>query len=165
MKQELIEISKKGQIDPETARRLATCMDSEFKPSPIRYFCARKVIIVAGASELLSIRISGFGESFKGRQLTCSNIDNPENLEVGMAESKMVLQSTKDPDILYVKGGETSITGPKYSDITNDLDTQAEVLKILPRRDPDIVQIDNRTYRQTGTVYISSPFYVVILYR
>ena len=167
MKQELelIEISKKGQIDPETARRLATCMDSEFKPSPIRYFCARKVIIVAGASELLSIRISGFGESFKGRQLTCSNIDNPENLEVCIVESEMVFKSAEDPDFLYVKGGETSITGPKYSNVTKDLDTLAEVLKILPKKDPDIVQIDNRIYRQTGTVYISSPFYVVILER
>jgi hypothetical protein len=165
MKQELIEIAKQGQIDPETAGRLAECMDSEFNSSPIRYFGARKVIIIAGAGELLSIRISGFGESFKGRQLKCSNVDNPENLEVSMAEGGMVLQSAKDPDVLYVKGGETSITGPKYSNVTKDLDTLAEVLKILPRKDPDIVQIDDRTYRQTGTVYISSPFYVVILDR
>ena len=64
-----------------------------------------------------------------------------------------------------MKGGETSITGPKYSDVAKDLDTRAEVLKILPRKDPDIVQIDNRIYRQTGTVYISGPFYVVILER
>jgi hypothetical protein len=165
MKQELIEIAKQGQIDPETARRLAACMDAEFKHSPIRYFVSRKVIIVAGASELLSIRISGFGESFKGRQLTCSNVDNPEDLEVSLAESDMVFRSCKDPDVLYVKGGEISITGPKYSDVAKDLDTPAEVLKILPRTDPDIVQIDNRIYRQTGTVYISSPFYVVILER
>jgi hypothetical protein len=165
MKQELIEIAKQGQIDPETARRLAACMDFEFKSSPIRYFDARKVMIVAGDSELLSIRISGFGESFKGRQLTCSNIDNPENLKVRMAESDMVFKSAKDPDVLYVKGGETSITGPKCSDVAKDLDTPAEILKILPRTDPDIVQIDNRIYRQTGTVYISSPLYVVILER
>ena len=165
MNQELIEIAKQGQIDPETARRLAACMDSEFKHSPIRYFVSRKVIMVAGASELLSIRISGFGESFKGRQLTCSNVDNPENLEVSLAESDMVFQSCQDPDVLYVKGGETSITGPKYSDVTKDLDTPAEALKVLPRTDPDIVQIDDRIYRQTGTVYISSPFYVVILER
>jgi hypothetical protein len=165
MTQELIEIANYGLTDPETARRLAACMDSEFESTSIRYFGARKVIIVSGASELLSIRISGFGESFRGRQLTCSNIDNPENLEVNMAESEMVLQSAKDPDVLYVKGGETSITGSKYSDVTKDLDTQAEVLKILPRKDPDIVQIDNRIYRQTGTVYISGLFYVVILER
>lgn len=165
MMQELIEIAKYGQTDPETARRLAACMDSEFESSPIRYFGARKAIFIAGASELLSIRISGFGESFKGRQLTCSNIDNPENLEVSMAECEMVLQSARDPDVLYIKGGETSITGPKYSDVSKDLDTQAEVLKTLPRKDPDIVQIDNRIYRQTGTVYVSCPFYFVILER
>jgi len=165
MQQDLMEIVKQGQINQETVRRLATCMDFEFKSSPIRYFGARMVIIVTGTSKLLSIRISGFGESFKGRQLTCSNIDNPENLEVSMAESEMVLQSAKDPDVLYVKGGETSITGPKYSDVTKDLDTSAEVLKILPRKDPDIVQIDNRIYRQMGTVYTSGPFYVVILER
>ena len=140
-------------------------MDSEFKSSPIRYFSAKKVIVVAGTSELLSIRISGFGESFKGRQLTCSNIDNPENLEVSMAESGIIFQSAKDPEVLYVKGGETSITGPKYSDVAKDLDTSAEVLKVLPRKDPDIVQIDDKIYRQTGTVYISGPFYIVILER
>lgn len=165
MRQELIEIASQGQIEPETARRLAACMDFEFKSSPVRYFGARKAIIVAGTGELLSIRISGFGQSFKGRQVTCSNTDNTENLEVCMAESDMVLQSARDPDLLYVKGGETSITGPKYSDVTKDLDTRAEVLKILPRKDPDIVQIDNLIYRQTGTVYISGPSYLVILER
>jgi len=164
MRQELIEIASQGQIDPETARRLAACMDYEFKSSPVRYFSARKAIIVAAGAPL-SIRISGFGKSFKGRQLICSNTDNPENLEVGMEDSEMVLQSARDPDLLYVNGGETSITGPKFSDVTRDLDTQSEVLKILPRRDPDIVQIDNLVYRQTGTVYISGPFYAVILER
>ena len=134
MKQELREIARQGQIDQETAGRLETCMDFEFKSSPIRYFGARKVIIVAGASELLSIRISGFSEPFQGRQLTCSNVDNPENLEVSMAESEMVFQSAKDPDILYVKGGETSITGPKCSYVTKDLDTRAEALKILAKK-------------------------------
>ena len=165
MQQELMEIVKQGQIDQETARRLAACADSEFKSSPIRYFSAKKVIVVAGTSELLSIRISGFGESFKGRQLTCSNIDNPENLEVSMAESGIIFQSAKDPEVLYVKGGETSITGPKYSDVAKDLDTSAEVLKSLPIKDPDIVQIDDKEFRQTGTVYISGPFYAVILER
>jgi hypothetical protein len=165
MQQELMEIVKQGQIDQETARRLAACMDSEFRSSPILYFGARKVIIVAGTNEFLSIRISGFGESFNGRQLTCSNIDNPENLEVNMAECEMVLQSAKDPKVFYVKGGETSITGPKYSDVTKDLDTSADVMKMIPRRDPDIVQLDNRVYRQTGTVLISGPSYVVFLER
>jgi hypothetical protein len=165
MIQEINEIAKQGQIDPKTARRLEECLDGDFRSSPVRYFGARKVIIVAGASELLSIRISGFGESFMGRQLICSNIDNPENLEVSMAECQMVLQSAIDPDVLYVKGGETSITGLKHSDIAKDLDAQSEVLEVISRRDPDIVQIDNRIYRQTGTVYISGPFYVAILER
>ena len=165
MQQELMEIVKQGQIDQETARRLAICMDSEFKSSPIRYFSAKKVIVVAGTSELLSIRISGFGESFKGRQFTCFNVDNPENLEVGMEDIEVVFQSAKDPEVLYVRGGEISITGLKRSDVAKDLDAPAEVLEILPRKDPDIVQIDNKVYRQTGTVYISGPFYVVILER
>jgi hypothetical protein len=165
MKQELIEIAKQGQIDQITAKRLAACSDFEFKSSPVRYFDARKVIIVSGASELLSIRISGFGKSFKGRQLICSNIDNPEKLEVNMAESEMVLQSIKDPNVFCVKSGETSVTGPKYSEVTKDLDASAEVLKIIPRKDPDIVQIDSHIYRQTGTVFIGGPFYFVVLER
>ena len=121
MQQELMEIVKQGQIDQETVRQLAACMDSEFKSSPIRYFSARKVIVVAGTGELLSIRISGFGEYFKGRQLTCSNIDNPKNLEVGKTDIEVVFQSAKDPDVLYVKGGEISITGLKCSDVAKDL--------------------------------------------
>lgn len=165
MQRKLMEIVRQGQMDQEIARRLEACMDSGFKSSPIRYFSARKVMVVAGTSELLSIKISGFGESFKGRQLTCSNIDNPEDLEVSMTESETIFQSAKDPDVLYVEGGETSITGPKYSDVTKDLDTSAEVLKILPRKDPDMVQIDDKVYRQTGTVYITSPFYAIVLER
>jgi len=165
MQQEMMEIVKRMQIDQETSRRLVACMDSEFKSSPIRYFDARKAIIVAGAGAPLSIRISGFGESFEGSQLTCSNTDNPENLEVSMKDCETVLQSAKDPDILCVKGGITTITGPKYSDVAKDLDAPAEALKILPRKDPDVVQIDRQIYRQTGTVYISGSFYVVILDR
>lgn len=163
MQQEFLEIVRQGQIDQETARRLAASLDSEFKSSPIRYFSARKVIVIAGTGELLSIRISGFGKSFKGRQLTCSNIANPENLEVSMEESGMVLQSAKDPEVLYIRGGNISISGPKCSDVAKDLDTPAELLKVLPRKDPDIVQIDDKVYRQTGTVYISGPFYALIL--
>lgn len=140
MQQELIEIVKQGQIDQEATRRLAACMNSEFKSSPIRYFSARKVVVIAGTNELLSIRISGFGESFKGRQLTCININNPENLELSMAEGGMVSQSSKDPGVLYVKDGKASITGPKYPDVAKDLDAPAEVLKTLPRKDPDIVK-------------------------
>jgi len=164
MLQELMEIAKHVQIDQETSTRLEACMDSEFKSSPIRCFISRKAIVVAAAGEPLSIRISGFGESFKGSQLACSNIDNPENLEVNMQESEMVLQSTIDPGILYIKG-ITSISGPKYSDVAKDLDTPAEALNILPRIDPDIVQIDQKIFRQTGTVHIRGPFYVVILER
>jgi hypothetical protein len=160
-----MEMANQGQIDQETARRLETYINSDFKPSPILYFSARKATIVTDASELLSIRIAGFGESFKGRQLICSNVDNPENLEVSLIGSEMVLQSAKDPDILYVKCGEASITGPKYSYVARDLDAPAEALRVLPRKDPDIVQIDKRIYRQTGTVHISGPFFVIILER
>jgi hypothetical protein len=58
MKQELIEIAEQEHIDQITAGRLAACKDFEFKSSPIRYFDAPKVIIIAGPGELLSIRIS-----------------------------------------------------------------------------------------------------------
>jgi hypothetical protein len=165
MQHQLMEMANMGQIDQETTRRLETSVNSEFKPSPIRYFSARKATIVTDSSELLSIRIMGFGESFKGGELICSNVDNPENLEVSLVGSEMVLQSSKDPDILYVKCGEASITGKKYSHVARDLDAPAESLKALPRRDPDIVQIDKRIYRQTGTVHISGPFFVIILER
>jgi hypothetical protein len=165
MLQELMEIAEHVKIDQEASTRLEACIDSEFKSSHIRCFIARRAIIVAAAGAPLSIRISGFSESFKGCQLTCSNIANPENLEVSLHESEMVLQSAKDPDILYVKGGITTISGPKYSDVAKDLDTPAGALNILPKRDPDIVQIDQKIFRQTGTVHISGPFYVVILER
>lgn len=165
MKQELMQIVKQGQIDQETARRLAACLDFEFGSTSIRCFSARKVIVVAGTDEFLSIRILGFNEYFKGRQLICSNMDNPENLEVNLAECEIVFQSAKDPDILYINGGQTIITGLKYSDVAKDLDTSAEIMKLLPRKDPDIVQIDNRVFRQTGTVHISGQFYVVSLER
>jgi hypothetical protein len=77
----------------------------------------------------------------------------------------MVFQSNKDPKVFYIKGGETEITGPKYSEVTKDLEPLAEVMKILPRKDPDIVKIDNRVYHQTGTVHIRGPHYFVCLER
>lgn len=165
MKQELAEIVRQGQIDREIARRLAACLDFEFRSSPIRYFSARKVIVVSGINELLSIRISGFAETSRGRQVTCCNIANPEDLEVNMAECEMVFQSAKDPEVFYLNGGQTLISGPKYSDVTKDLDTSAVVMRTLPRKDPDMVLVDNRVYRQTGTVHISGKFYVVFLER
>ena len=86
MLQELMEIAKHVQIDEVASTRLEACMDSEFESSPIRCFITRKAIIVAATGAPLSIRISGFGESFEGSQLTCSNTDNPENLEVSMKD-------------------------------------------------------------------------------
>lgn len=165
MQQKLTEIADLKNIDQENARRLELCLDSQFVSCPIRYFKARKAILIAGASEPLSIRISGFGQPFQAKELICCNTDNPEDLEVSVDCCDLLLQSTKDPDILYLNEGTTSISGPKNSELDRELDQPAQILKALPRRDPDVVQIDGMVLHQTGTVCIQSAFYLVILER
>lgn len=165
MQQKLKEIADLKNIDQENARRLESCLDSQFVSCPIRYFRARKAIFIAGASEPLSIRISGFGQPFLAKELICCNTDNPEELEVSVEYCDLFFQSAKDPDILYLNEGMTSISGPKRSELDRELDQPAQLLKALPRRDPDVVQIDGRVFRQTGTVCIRSAFYLVILER
>ena len=165
MQQELTQLRNLEEIDPETARRLQQCLGFQFVSCPIRYFRARKAIFIAAASKPLSIRISGFGELFQGERLTCCNIDNPEDLEISIDSCDLLIQSARDPDILYVKDSMASISGKKSSNLAKGLDNPAKVLQSLPKRDPDLVQIDERIFRQTGTVYIQSPFYFVILER
>lgn len=111
----------------------------------------------------MSIRISGFGEPFQSRQLTCCNIDNPEDLEVSMDSCEMLFFSARDPGVLYLKEGMCSVSGPKRSDLAREIDRPARLLDELPRRDPDVVRMDERTFRQTGTISIQSPFTLVIL--
>jgi hypothetical protein len=150
-------------IDAETAKRLQSCLDCEFACSPLRYFLTRKATFLACSKKPLSIRISGFSEPFQSRQLTCCNIDNPEDLEVSMDSCEMLFLPARDPGILYLKGGMCTVSGPKRSDLAREIDRPARVLDELPRRDPDVVRMDERTFRQTGTISIQSPFTLVIL--
>jgi hypothetical protein len=159
----LTKIVERGQIDPKLAKRLAACMDSKYRPASIRYVEARNMAVIAG-SELLSIMIIGFGQPFEGRQLICCNKDNPEPLETDMGNGA-VFQSIKDPDIFYVAGGQISITGLKNSDVTKDLDAPAQTLNILPKKDPDVVRIDDKEYRQTGTVCVRNAHCFVVIER
>jgi len=165
MRQEFMRMADGENIDQETLKRLELSFDSQFASCPLRYFRTRKAVFVAGDTTSLSIRISGFGETFQARQLVCCNIDNPEDLEVSMDSCQMLLQSVIDPGILYLKAGTSTISGPRYSDLSHEIDQEARVLETLPRRDPDMVQIDQRIFRQTGTVYVQSPFYMAILER
>lgn len=163
MSRELAQFLNRERIDPETARRLKSSLDSEFVSSPIRYFRARRALFIAGPTEPLIIRISGFGEPFQARELICCNIENPEDLEVSIDSCEMLFQSAIDPGILYQMGGMFSVSGQKRSDLARELDSPSRVLAELPRRDPDVVQIDERTFRQTGTVSIRGPFFLLIL--
>ncbi|WP_461460331.1 hypothetical protein [Methanothrix sp.] len=150
-------------IDAETAKRLQSCLDCEFACSPLRYFLTRKATFLACSKKPLSIRISGFSEPFQSRQLTCCNIDNPEDLEVSMDSCEMLFLPARDPGVLYLKEGMCSVSGPKRSDLAREIDRPARLLDELPRRDPDVVRMDERTFRQTGTISIQSPFTLVIL--
>lgn len=150
-------------IDAETAKRLQSCLDCEFACSPLRYFLTGKATFLACSKKPLSIRISGFSEPFQSRQLTCCNIDNPEDLEVSMDSCEMLFLPARDPGVLYLKEGMCSVSGPKRSDLAREIDRPARLLDELPRRDPDVVRMDERTFRQTGTISIQSPFTLVIL--
>lgn len=165
MQKKLAEIADRQNIDQVTAWRLQSCLDSRFASCPIRYFRTRKARFVAADSSPLCIKISGFAEPFQAEQLVCCNITNPEDLEVHIFSCEMLSQSATDPGILYLKNGTSTITGPKRSDLSRELDQEARVLEALPRRDPDVVKIDQRVFRQTGTVCVQSPVCLVILER
>jgi len=165
MQKKLAEIADRQNIDQETAGRLQSFMDFKLASCPIRYFRTRKIMILAADTIPLCIKISGFAEPFQARQLVCCNIDNPEDLDVHILSCEMLLQSEIDPGILYLKNGTSIITGLKRSDLCRELDQEARVLESLPRRDPDVVKIDQMVFRQTGTVCVHSPLYLVILER
>jgi hypothetical protein len=165
MKQDFTALAHMDKIDERTRQRLQPCLTSGFAPSAVRYFRARKATLLSSSSDLLSVRISGFGESFRGSQIVCCNTDNLEDLEISMTDCEQVFQSAADADIFYVKGGTTELSGLKTSSLAKDLDSPASVMKELPRRDPDIVKIDDKAYYQTGTVYVQASLYIVILER
>ena len=80
-----------------------------------------------------------------------------------MDSCEMLFLPARDPGVLYLKGGMCTISGPKRSDLAREIDRPARLLDELPRRDPDVVRMDERTFRQTGTISIQSPFTLVIL--
>jgi hypothetical protein len=143
---------------------LGTLQKLNFTGIPLRSFKARKVTILnAATGKPLKVKISGFNTDFEGVRIVCMNVDNPENLDVDIEGARQVSQGEVGIKVLFVEGGQISITGLKKSNLTADIDTEAETLARVDTRDPDIVRINGSEYHQTGSVYASGDMYYVLL--
>jgi len=143
---------------------LETLQKLSFTGIPLRSFKARKVTILnAATGKPLEVKISGFNTDLEGNRIVCMNVDNPENLDIGIEGARQVSQGEAGVKVLFVEGGQMSITGLKKSSLTADIDTAAETLVKVAARDPDIVRIDGSEYRQTGSVYVNGDIYYVLL--
>lgn len=122
----------------------------EFKPTEVREFRARQIGITA---KKLTLSISGREKPIQGHTLVSQNYpDNPKPLVVTITEGT-VLQS-RDPRSLFIPEGKITISGEKEFPEIEKLHTTKGELRPLPVRDPDLTEINGRTFRQTGTLQI-----------
>lgn len=116
----------------------------------VREYMARAIEIDA---EQMSVSISGRKNPVAGRHLHSENNKNQNPLEIKITEGN-VLQPIGKPEVLVVPEGTISISGEKeFKDLSRFQKKEGE-LPQLPIRDPDLTEIDGRTFRQTGTIQV-----------
>ncbi len=116
----------------------------------VREYEARAVEIYA---EQMSANISGRKNPVIGKHLHSENNKNQNPLEIKITEGD-VFQPVGKPEVLVVPEGTISISGQKeFKDLSRFQKKEGE-LPQLPIRDPDLTEIDGRTFRQTGTIQV-----------
>jgi hypothetical protein len=124
-----------------------------FNATMQRVFSARRVEIIA--PETTEVRIAGKPDSVVGNNITIENISNPEKLNIRIEADKGDL-SAKNGETLYLEKGTVSISGIKNFPPGDLLKSKKELeLKPIPVLDPDLVVVDGKEFRQTGTVRIT----------
>lgn len=116
-----------------------------FRPIKEKNFEARCVDIIADS---LEVSIGGKDKPIIGTTLYADNTDNPSPLQITVEDGKVM----RSENILHIPSGVMSITSEKDFEPLKDLNAQKEFK--LRVRDPDIVKIDGRTFRQVGTLHI-----------
>lgn len=120
----------------------------ELRPEELREFGSRMVDI---ASDKMAVDISGKNGSIEGYTLHVENKNNPIPLNIKITEGDVFRSKS---GVLVIPKGIIEISGEKKFDDLNRFQQSKGELQPLPIRDPDLVQIDQRTFRQTGTIYV-----------
>lgn len=128
-----------GKVDTGTLR-----------PTELRVFEARIVDIKA---EKMTVSVSGREKPETGNHLRAENNRNPKMLEINITSGD-VLQNSEDSDIIIVPSGTIIISGEKTFSELQDFQKKEGDLPQLPVRDPDLVQVDGRTFRQVGSLQL-----------
>lgn len=120
----------------------------QFQATDERYFESRIIQIKADSIEL---RIEGKEGVVSGKEMHIENTNNSNPLNIVIEEGIPVI-SVSDENVLHVSSGDISITSEKDFAPLQELKKKKELKKKV--RDPDVVRIDGRTYRQTGTLHL-----------
>ncbi len=123
-------------------------LEEEFQPTDERYFESRIVEIKA---DLIELKIEGKEGVVIGKEMHIENTDNPNHLSIVIEDGEPTI-SVKDDNVLHIFSGNISITSEKDFEPLRELKKKKELKKKV--RDPDVVIIEGRTYRQTGTLHL-----------
>lgn len=91
-------------------------------------------------------------EPVEGYSLHVENNKNPKPLKVSITNGDVFRE--KSGVLVIPKEGAIEISGEKEFDDLKRFEKSQGELPFLPVFDPDLVTIDQRTFRQTGTLYV-----------
>lgn len=139
----VLQVEQLGQKQIEITEQLGQKRMEMFQPIEEKNFKARCIEITA---DFLEVSIGGKDKPVTGKIMKAENTDNPSPLQITVEDGKV----TRSENVLHIPSGVILVTSEKDFEPLRELKMQ----KGLRVRDPDIVKIDGRTYRQVGTLHI-----------
>lgn len=151
-----------GGIEDQMVERIQAC--GEFNPVTLGTVTARRAVFIAGGEEPLTVRISGLAEPIQGRVLSVENTNNPADLQISLMQGSGLLRSNSDKGVLFIPNSETGVSAPRSFKDLEDLEkTKGKVLNRIPKQDPDVVKLDGKVFRQTGSICVRGGAVLLIL--
>jgi hypothetical protein len=126
----------------------------EFAVTMQRVFSTRRVEIIA--PETAEVSIPGRANAVTGIEITAENIANPQKLDIKIEADKGDLQAQNE-ETLFLKKGTIVVTGLKKFRPEEQLKARKELARIpepVRTRDPDLLTVDGREFRQVGTIRV-----------
>lgn len=138
-------IEVKEMVTPEEKNLISEKM---LTPVELREFNVRAADITA---DRIMIEIGGRQKPVEGYSLHIENNKNPKPLKINITKGDVFERS----GLLFIpKEATIEISGEKEFDDLMRLEKSKGELTYLPVFDPDLVTIDQRTFKQTGTLYV-----------
>lgn len=150
MKQKIEQIRKRFEGSPEV----------EIMPQNIKEFKARAIEIIA---KRMTVNISGREAPVEGHVLYSENSKNPNPIEITVTDG-LVYRSKEEPKILVIPSGVVEISAKKELPEQMGLYRRKGEIPVVPVvRDPDLTEIDGKTFRQTGTLQVKVANATIVL--